>query len=115
MKLNTTKRSRVDDMRIPYGVFVYQCKDGEYLGDGDGNMMLIFGLAADARIHARTILQAAAHYGFEDGKVQFWRGQRPVSDEEYQNQLTRVKLGLTPDEFDMSAFLDEMEGKQQNG
>lgn len=115
MKINTTNRTRVNDKRIPYGVFVYQCKDGEYLGDGDGNMMLIFGLAADARIHARTMLQAAAHYGFEDGKVQFWRGQRPVSDEEYSTQMTRLKLGLTPDDNDMSAFLDELEARKQNG
>lgn len=112
MKINTTKRTRVDDKRIPYGVYVFQCEDGEYLGDGDGNLMNIFGLRADARIHARTILQAAAHYGFTKGKVQFWAGQRPVTDEEYETQMARHKLGLTPDEQDMSAFLDDMETRK---
>ena len=112
MKLNTTGVRRVDDERIPYGVFVYQCEDGEFLGDGDGNLMLVFGLAADAKIHARTIIEAARHYGFTGGKVQFWRGQRPVSDEEYERQLTRQKLGLVPDEFDMEwRFLNQQSGE----
>lgn len=115
MKINTTNRTRVDDKRIPYGVYVFRCEDGEYLGDGEGNLMLIFGMRADARVHARTIIQAARHYGFEKGKVEFWVGQRPVTDEEFENQLTRAKLGLTPDPYDMSAFLDEQEAKRQNG
>jgi hypothetical protein len=115
MKINTTQRTRVDDKRIPYGVYVFQCEDGEYLGDGDGNLMLVFGLAADAKIHARTILTAARHYGFTKGKVQFWRGQRPVTDEEFETQMARHKLGLVPDPYDMSAFLDEMGAKKQNG
>lgn len=108
MKLNRTGMQRVEDERIPYGVFVFRCEDGEYLGDGDGNLMMRFGLAADAKHHARVIIEAARHYGFYKGKVEFWRGQRPVSDEEFEEQLERQRWGLTPDPFDMSAVLDSL-------
>lgn len=108
MKLNRTGMERVEDERIPYGVYVFRCDDGEYLGDEAGNLMLSFGLASDAKIHARKIIEAARHYGFRKGKVEFWRGQRPVSDEEFEEQLERQKWGLTPDPFDMSAVLDEL-------
>ena len=115
MKLNTTGISRVEDKRIPYGVFVFRCEDGEYLGDGDGNIMQRFGLFTDAKIHARIVVEAARHYGFRKGKVEFWRGQRPVTDEEYEEQMERAKWGLTPDPFDMSAVLDELEVQRRRG
>lgn len=114
MKLNTTGMRPVEDMRIPYGVYVFQCEDGEFLGDGDGNLMLSFGLAADFKVHARRIIEAARHYGFTKGKVVFWRGQRPVSDEEFEEQMQRQKFGLTPDPFDMSAVLDELGSLRSN-
>lgn len=115
MKLNRTGMQRVEDERIPYGVFVFRCEDGEYLGDGDGNLMMRFGLAADAMVHARVIIEAARYYGFYKGKVEFWRGQRPVSDEEFEEQLQRAKWGLTPDPYDMSAVLDELGSLRANG
>lgn len=115
MKLTTKGIQRVDDPRIPYGVFVFQCEDGEYLGDGDGNLMLVFGLRSDAKHHSRTIIEAARHYGFTKGKVQFWAGQRPVSDEEFEQQTQRAKFGLTPDPYDMSDLLDSREAKRING
>jgi hypothetical protein len=115
MKLNSKGVQRVEDERIPYGVYVFRCEDGEYLGDGDGNLMLSFGLATDAKTHARKIIEAARHYGFYKGKVEFWRGQRPVSDEEFNEQMERAKWGLTPDPFDMSSVLDTLEARKQNG
>ena len=114
MKLKRTGMQRVDDIRIPYGVYVFQCEDGEYLGDGEGNLMLVFGLRADAKKCARVIIEAARHYGFTKGKVQFWAGQRPVSDEEFEEQMERARWGLNPDPFDMSAVLDELEASKQN-
>jgi hypothetical protein len=115
MKMKRTGMQRVEDLRIPYGVYVFRCEDGEYLGDGDGNLMLSFGLASDAKVHARRIIEAARHYGFYKGKVEFWRGQRPVSDEEFEEQMQRARWGLNPDPFDMSAVLDELEAERQNG
>jgi hypothetical protein len=115
MKLNGKGMQRVEDERIPYGVYVFQCDDGEFLGDGDGNLMLSFGLASDYAIHARRIIEAARHYGFHKGKVVFWRGQRPVSDEEFEEQLERSRWGLDPDPFDMSAVLDSLEARRKNG
>lgn len=111
MKLTTTNRQAVDN-GAPYGLFVFRCDDGEVLGDGDGNIMNVFGMRADGNKHARTIREAASHYGFTEGKVEFWPGQRPVSDEEFEQQKFRAGLGLTPDPLDYGALMDEMEAKR---
>lgn len=115
MKLKTTGVRRVDDPRIPYGVYVYRCEDGEYLGDGEGNVMLVFGMRNNAAKCARIVIEAARHYGFVNGKVEFWAGQRPVTDEEFEEQMQRAKWGLTPDPYDLSAVMDAEAAQRQNG
>jgi hypothetical protein len=111
MKLTTTNRQAVDN-GAPYGIFVFRCSDGEVLGDGDGNIMNIFGMRADGRKHAAAIREAAAHYGFTDGTVEFWPGQRQIDDEELERQRFRQSIGLTPDPLDYGALMDEMEAKR---
>lgn len=104
MKLTTTNRSSVDE--APYGTYVYQCEDGEFLGDGDGNLMCILGAPNDAK-KVRKMIEAAKHYGFTNGKVVFWNGKRPVSDAEYEEQRLRQMMGLVPDPLDIGAIRDE--------
>jgi hypothetical protein len=110
MKLTTTSRQKVDN-GAPFGVYVYRCDDGEVLGDGDGNVMQVFGMRGD-REAVKKVYIAARHYGFTEGKVEFWPGQRPVTDEEYEEQVTRSKLGLVPDTMDYGAIMDELEGER---
>lgn len=113
MKFNTKRVQAVDD-GIPYGCYVWRCPDGEFLGDGDGNLMLIFGMRND-RTKVKAIAEAASHYGFEEGDPVFLAGRRPVTDEEYQEQLQRQALGLTPDPYDLAAIRDELKADKQNG
>lgn len=107
MKLTTTNRQEVDD--VPYGVYVWQTPDGEILGDSDGNFMLIQSNRGDQKRIAQ-LAQAAKSYGYPEGKAIFWSGKRPITDEEYEEQLMREKLGLVPDPLDIGALRDEARG-----
>lgn len=109
MKLKTTRRSVVEEAN--YGTYVYRCADGEYLGDGEGRFLCAFGFKND-RSKVEEVKAAAKHYGFTDGKVEYWPGQRPISDEKYEEQLARADMGLVPDPLDYGAIMDEMKAKR---
>jgi len=114
MKLKTTGRSQVDE--VPYGTYVFRCADGQYMGDGDGRLMCILGVKND-RAKIRQLVDAAKHYDREaafGGEVEFWSGQRPITDEEAQEQETRSRLGLIPDPLDYGAHKDELKRKQND-
>lgn len=114
MKFETTGKSIVKEE--PWGTYVFQCNDGEYLGDGDGRLLCVFGMEGD-RSKMEALQKAAKHYGFgpEDGQVRYMPGRRPVTDEEYEEQVARQKAGLVPDPLDYGAIMDEMRYKKQYG
>lgn len=114
-KLTTTGRSSVDE--VPYGTYVFRCADGTYFGDGDGRLMCIFGYKNDPD-KIKQMWDAAKHYDKEaahGGEVEFWSGQRPVSDEEYEHQQARQRMGLIPDPLDYGAHMDELKRKKKYG
>ena len=99
-----TNRQFVEE--VPYGMYVWETPDGEILGDGDGNIMNVFCMKGDRKALA-AITDAARHYGYPEGRPVWWSGKRPITDEEYEEQLMREKLGLTPDPLDYGAIKDE--------
>lgn len=112
MKINTVGTNRVDE-GYKYGTYVWRCEDGEVAGDGDGNIMNRMGPRGSQEC-AKAITEAAEYYGAGPGHVEFWPGQVPVSDEEYESQLAMARMGLAAP-TDFAAILDEMEGKRKNG
>jgi len=111
MSFNTTNKQIIEE--VPYGMYVWECPDGEVLGDDEGNVMNVFCMKGDRRA-IDAITQAARHYGFPEGKVVWWSGKRPVTDEELQEQQTREKLGMVPDPMDYGALRDEMRANKQH-
>lgn len=115
LKLKTTGRKQVEE--VPFGTYVFRCKDGEYMGDSEGHLMCIFGFRND-REKIKKMWEAAKYYdkeAAEGGEVEFWSGQRPITDEEYDEQVARQKLGLIPDPLDYGAHYDELRSKRQYG
>lgn len=112
MKFTTTNREIVEEE--PYGTYVFQCSDGEFLGDADGRLLCVFGFKGD-RTKIEALEKAAKHYGYDDGRVVYWPGQRPVTDEEYEEQEDRMQRGLVPDPLDYGAIMDELKAKKQYG
>ena len=114
MELKTTNRQEIDE--VPYGVYVWEIteEDGtkKILGDGS-NFMLIFAMRGD-REKINALTNAARSYGYPNGRPVFWSGKRPVTDEEYEEQLMREKLGLVPDPLDFGAIRDEARAQRND-
>ena len=114
MSLITTNRQVIKE--VPWGMWVWQCADGEFAGDDEGNIMHVFA-TEDNRDAVVAIVNAAKHYGiFEGGKAIFWSGKRPISDEELEHQQARQAAGLVPDPLDIAAIREEEKAlRTQNG
>lgn len=94
-----------------YGVYVWKCADGNYAGDGNG-YMLIQSMRGDLEKIA-ALTKAAKYYGcFEGGTPEFRAGVRPVSNEEAEEQMQRLKWGLTPDPYEITTLKEEAKFRQ---
>lgn len=97
-----------------HGVYVWKLPNGKLAGDGNGNVMNIPARNGDIEAMAK-ITKAAAYYGIPDGKPEFKAGVRRVSDEEYSEQIDRMKEGYIPSETDLGAWYDAAKGLRQHG
>lgn len=104
MSLTTTNRQKIKE--VPWGMYVWICPNGEPVVDAEDRVMhVVCEEGNQASINALT--KAAAYYGFPEGRPVYWSGKRPVTDEEYEHQVERMKAGLVPDPFDISAIREE--------
>lgn len=97
-----------------HGIYVWQLPDGTIFGDGNGNIMNIPGRPGDIEAMSK-ITKAAAYYGVPEGKPVFKAGQRRVTDEEYSEQLNRMKEGYIASETDIGAWMDAAKGIARYG
>lgn len=104
---------QVLDDGIPYGVYVWKMPDGRWIGDEDGNFLSIASMNGDIRRIAE-LTRAVRSYGIEEGGPEFLAGRRKISDEEYRSQLERHNEGLTPDELDVPALVEELVFNDRN-
>jgi hypothetical protein len=117
MEIKSTGRKVIQE--VPYGMLVWECPDGEILGDEDGNIMHVFTNNQEPALYeasVKALTEAAKAYGFPEGRAVFWAGRRPITDEELQHQLDRAAAGLVPDPLDIAAINEEARAlKIQNG
>jgi hypothetical protein len=55
----------------------------------------------------KQITDAARSYGISEGQALFVAGRRKVSDEEYAQQEARLRMGMTPDPFDIDESIEQ--------
>jgi len=96
---------------VPYGLYVWETPDGWIVQDDDANVMNVFAMKGDRKA-IDALRQAAAHWGFPEGKPVFWSGRRRIDDEELEHQLQRQRWGLEPDPMNYAALVDEI--KERN-
>lgn len=92
--------------QVKYGVYVWEDEKGRVVGDSGGNYMLIASRKGD-RDKIEALRKAAASYGITGGRAVFRAGARPVSDEEYEEQVARQEAGIVPDKYDLGNLIDE--------
>lgn len=88
------------------GTYVWRMPNGQWAGDDKGRFMNIYSRKGDLS-KLKALHEVAKSYGITEGAPIFLSGKRPVSDDEYQEQIRRMKFGLVPDPLDMPALREE--------
>lgn len=104
MKIKTLGKQEVKETRR--GVYLWRMPDGKFVGDGEGHFLMIESMEGD-QTRLRALADAARECGITEGAPCFFRGNRIVSDEEYDYQKQRFEWGLTPDPLDVAAIEDD--------
>lgn len=98
---------------VDYGMYIWQLPDGRFVTDGEGGFLSIPSKKGDIR-RIKLLKETAKSYGLE-GRMVYWTGHRPVSEEEYQMQKQRMEWGLVPDEMDLPALMEDLTQKKKAG
>lgn len=98
-------RRQVIEKKYNWGLYVYKKSNGQWFTDGEGNVLNIESMRNDIAKMAE-LKNAAKHYGDPgDGEAVFVPGLTRVTDEEYSEQLDRMKQGLIPSMNDLGAWM----------
>lgn len=97
-------RRQVIEKKYNWGLYVYKKSNGKWFTDGNGNVLNIESMRNDITKIAE-LKAAAKYYGDEgDGEAVFVPGLTRINDEEYSEQMDRMKAGLIPSMNDLGAW-----------
>jgi len=97
-------RKKVIDKSYDWGLYVYKKSTGKWFTDGEGNVLNIPSMKGDIS-KISELKKAAMHYGDDgQGEAIFVPGLTRISDEEYTEQMERMKQGLIPSMNDLGAW-----------
>jgi hypothetical protein len=97
-------RRQVIEKKYNWGLYVYKKSNGKWFTDEDGNVLNIESTRGDIAQIAK-LKDAAKYYGDDgEGEAIFVPGLTRVSEEEYSEQLDRMKQGLIPSLNDLGAW-----------
>ena len=85
-----------------WGIYIWKKANGKPFTDGNGNVLNVPSHRGDA-LQIRKLEQEAKALGQGDGSYEFYPGMGRISDEEYSEQLDRMKQGLIPNMNDLGA------------
>jgi hypothetical protein len=97
-------RRKVIDKHYDWGLYVYKKSNGKWFTDGTGSVLNIPSQTGD--ISKIAELKRAAIFNGDDGEgtAHFVPGLTRISEEEYSEQLDRMKQGLIPSLNDLGAW-----------
>lgn len=87
-----------------WGTYVWKKANGKWFTDGQGNVLNVPANKGDENQIAK-LKEAARHFGEPDGQAVFFPGAARISDEEYTEQIDRMKQGLIPSLNDIGAVM----------
>jgi phosphoglucomutase len=102
------------DKAYDWGIYVWKKSDGKWFTDGQGNILNIPSRKHDEN-QIQKLRDAAAYHGEPDGKEYFFAGLGRVTDEEYSEQVDRMKEGLIPNLNDLGAVHAAQQTLKQYG
>jgi hypothetical protein len=92
------------DKQYDWGIYFWKKANGKPFTDGHGNVLNIPSHRGDA-LQIHKLVQEATALGQGDGSYEFMPGVSRVSDEEYSEQVDRMKQGLIPNLNDIGAVM----------
>jgi len=92
------------DKQYDWGIYFWKKANGKAFTDGSGNVLNIPSHRGDA-LQIHKLQQEATALGQGDGSYEFMPGVERVSEEEYSEQLDRMKQGLIPSMNDLGAVI----------
>lgn len=100
-KIGKSKTTIIPKM-YDWGIYVWKRSNGKWFTDGQGNILNIPSMRGDIEKLAE-LRKAAAYHGEPDGEPVFFAGLSRVTEEEYSEQVERMKNGLIPNMNDLGA------------
>ena len=97
-----------------WGVYIWKTPENKVVKNENGDFLMIMSKKHDKN-QIEKLRLAAKSCGIDGGEPVFWSGHRPVSEEEYQEQVARLTVGLVPDKLDYFAAKEELDGRKRNG
>lgn len=102
--LSKARVTLVEPTGYAWGTYVWKKSNGKWFTDGQGNVLNIPSNKGDEK-QIQKLRDAAAHYGEGDGTPVFMAGTSRITDEEYSEQVDRMKQGLIPSQNDLGAII----------
>lgn len=103
-QIGDTKIQVVEENFSNFGTYVWMKPNGKPFKDSDNNVLSIEGMRGDkARI--KELAEAAKYWGQPEGRAVFFSNMKKISDEEYSEQVDRMKQGLIPSLNDLGAVM----------
>jgi hypothetical protein len=93
---------QVLDKQYDWGIYIWKKANGKPFTDGQGNVLNVPSHRGD-QIQIQKLVNEAKALGQGDGSYEFYPGMGRVSDEEYSEQVDRMKQGLIPNLNDLGA------------
>jgi hypothetical protein len=114
--MEKVKNVRVSEVKsdAQWGLYMWRLPSGKLFSDGNGNYLNIPSMYGDIE-KISIIRKAAAHYGQPEGTPHFEPGVQRATDEEYAEQVDRLKAGEIPSLNDIGAVSDAKRGLQKYG
>lgn len=104
-QIGTSKLSIVNEgQHISWGIYIWKKANGKPFTDGSGNVLNVPSHRGDA-LQIQKLQRAAKELGQEDGSYEFYPGMGRISEEEYSEQVDRMKQGLIPNLNDLNAVM----------
>lgn len=97
---------RAINQGIPYGVYIWRI-DGKPVVNEDLEYLQIASRRGDQRKIAMLREFVNKELGIYEGEPYFEEGSRPISQEEWEDQMARQLAGEVPDPYDLGNLIEE--------
>lgn len=94
------------DEGIPYGVYTWRV-NGKAVVNENLEYLVAPARRGDQRAIARLTEFVHKELGIYEGEAVFEEGARPISEDEWEEQMERMQNGDTPDPYDLGNLIDE--------